>query len=151
MAKTYSRSKGKSGSTKPSVKKIPSWSSYKGKEVELLVIKLGKEGLSTAEIGTHLRDSYGIPDVKTYTKKKINQILTEKKLNKEIPEDLFNTIKKSVNISKHLEENHKDKTAKRGLQITSSKIKRLVDYYKKAKVLPKDFKYDKDSIKLYVQ
>ena len=151
MAKKYSRSKGQSGSKKPAVKKIPSWSSYKGKEVELLVVKLAKEGFSPSEIGMHLRDSYGIPDVKTYTSKKIAQILKEKKLSHDIPEDLLNVIRKNVNVSKHLEENKKDNTAKRGLQLSSSRIKRLVDYYKKNKVLPADFKYDKESIKLYVQ
>ena len=49
MARMYSRDKGKSGSTKPAKKTIPSWVRYKGKEVELLVKKLAKEGLTTAK------------------------------------------------------------------------------------------------------
>ena len=68
----------------------------------------------------------------------------------EIPEDLMALIRKSVMLQKHLEENHHDMSAKRGLQLTRAKIKRLVDYYKKSKKLPIDFKYDSESIKLYV-
>jgi len=151
MARRYSRKKGKSGSTNPSEKKVPSWLRYKGREIELLVVKLAKEGFTPSQIGLHLRDTYGIPDTKLITKKKITQILKEKNLLPEIPEDLMSVIKKSVALMKHLEENKKDKTAKRGLQLTSSRIKRLVNYYKKIGRLPKDFKYDQESIKLYVQ
>ena len=151
MAKRYSGSRGKSGSNKPEERATPSWLRYKGKEIELLVVKLAKEGYSQSQIGMHLRDTYGIPDVKLITKKKINQILDEKKLLPEIPEDLLAVIRKSVSLAKHLEENHKDYTAKRGLQLTDSRIKRLVDYYKKSGRLPENFKYDRESIKLYVQ
>lgn len=151
MAKRYSGAKGKSGSHKPDEKTIPSWLRYKGKEVELLIVKLSKEGYTPSQIGMHLRDTYGVPDVKLITNKKLNEILDEKKLSQEIPEDLLAVIKKSVNLTKHLEENHKDFTAKRGLQLTDSRIKRLVDYYKKSGKLPANFKYDRESIKLYVQ
>ena len=74
MARMHSRDKGKSGSTKP-LKKIPSWSPYKGKEVEKLVIKYSKAGKSSSEIGMILRDCYGIHSVKDLTEKKITQIL----------------------------------------------------------------------------
>lgn len=151
MAKRYSRAHGKSGSTKPAEMKEPSWNRYKGKEIELLIVKLAKEGMSASEIGMHLRDSYGIPDTKLITKKSITKILKEKDVLPEIPEDLFAVIKKSVQLSKHLEENKQDMTAKRGLQLTDSRIKRLVEYYKKSNRLPENFKYDRESIKLYVQ
>lgn len=151
MARTYSRKRGQSGSTKPVEKKNPEWLRYKSKEIELVIGKLAKEGQSASEIGLHLRDAYGIPDVKTLTGKKITQIMKEKKVAPEIPEDLINVIRKSVALSKHLEENKKDQTAKRGLNLADSRIKRLVDYYKKEKVLAADFKYDRQSILLYVQ
>jgi small subunit ribosomal protein S15 len=151
MARTYSRKKGKSGSTKPLVKKAPEWMKYKGKEIELLVGKLAKEGQTASVIGLHLRDAYGIPDIKLVTKKSILEILKEKNIAPEIPEDLLAVIRKSVSLSKHLEENKKDQTGKRGLLLANSRIKRLVDYYKAQKVLPANFKYDRDSIKMYVQ
>ncbi|MFW5852880.1 MAG: 30S ribosomal protein S15 [Nanoarchaeota archaeon] len=151
MAKRYSGSRGKSGSQKPEQHNVPSWLRYKGKEIELLVVKLAKEGQKPSEIGMHLRDTYGIPDIKLITKKSISQILKEKNHLPELPEDLRAVIEKSVQLSKHLEENHKDFTAKRGLQLTDSRIKRLVDYYKKSGRIPADFKYDRESIKLYAQ
>lgn len=150
MARMHSRKKGKSGSNKP-VKKTAIWVRYKPKEIELLIAKLAKEGKSASEIGLFLRDSYGIPDVKSVTSKRITKIMKEKNLGKEIPEDLLNLIKKSVQIRKHLEENHKDKTALRGLQLTDSKIRRLVKHYKEKKVLPIDWKFDPKSLRMHVE
>lgn len=148
MARMHSRDKGKSRSTKPIVKKTPSWVGYKAKEIEKLVVKLSKEGNSTAKIGLYLRDSYGIPSVKLITKKSISEILKAEKAYPEIPEDLMALIRKAVSIRKHREENHKDNTSKRGLQLTESKINRLSKYYKKSGALSKDWKYDPASIRL---
>lgn len=150
MARMHSRKKGISGSKKP-VNKSRTWTRYKPKEVELLITKLGKEGKSSSEIGLILRDTYGIPDSRFITKRKISKIMEEKKLNKELPEDLLNLIKKSVMIRKHLEENKKDTTALRGLQLTESKIRRLAKYYKEKKVLPINWKTDAKSIRIYAE
>lgn len=147
----HSRDKGKSRSTKPSKKVAPSWIKYKAKEVELLVVKYAKEGKSPSQIGIFLRDAYGIPDVKLVTKRSIGQILKEKKLLKEIPEDLMALIRKAVLIRKHLTENKKDMPAKRGLQLTESKIMRLTKFYKKTGKLPMTWKYDPARIKLLVE
>ena len=151
MARMYSRKRGKSGSTKPSKKVVPTWIRYKANEVEHLVIKLAKEGQSASVIGLHLRDTYGIPDVKTITKKSISDILDEKKLLPKIPEDMMALIKRSVQIRKHLEENHLDNTAKRGLQITESKIGKLAKYYKRNDRIPQDWKYDPKKVSLLVE
>ena len=151
MASMHSRDKGKSGATKPSKKSITSWVRYSDKEVEMLVLKLAKEGKSTSEIGVILRDSYGIPDVRVATKKKISQILEENKMGKTIPDDLMALIKRNIAVRKHLEANHKDQTAKRGLELTESKIRKLIKYYKKTKKLPADWKFQPERIKLYVE
>ena len=151
MARMHSRARGKSRSTKPSKKVVPSWLKYKPKEIELLIIKYAKEGKNPSQIGIFLRDEYGIPDVKLITKKSITQILKEKNLLKEIPEDLMALIRKAVFIRKHLGENKKDMPAKRGLQLTESKIKRLTKYYKKTARLPMTWKYDPERIKLVVE
>lgn len=151
MAKRYSRAHGQSGSKKPETTEVPSWMNYKPKEAEMIVVKLAKEGNSSSKIGMILRDSYGIPDIKILTGKTLSKILEEKNQVPDIPEDLMAVIRKSINLSKHLEENHKDFTAKRGLQLTDSRVKRLVEYYKKTNKLPKDFKFDRESIKLYAQ
>ncbi|MBD3313786.1 30S ribosomal protein S15 [Candidatus Woesearchaeota archaeon] len=150
MARMYSRKKGQSGSNKP-VNKSRTWIRYKPKEVELLIMKLAKEGKSSSEIGLVLRDTYGIPDSKFITKKKITDIVKEKGLAKEIPEDLLNLIRRSVQIRKHIEENRSDKTALRGLQLTESKIRRLIKYYKEQKVLPMNWKFDAKSLRIYAE
>ena len=129
----------------------PTWVRYKDKEIELLVGKLAKDGNSSSEIGIILRDSYGIPDVKMLTGKNITDILKEKKLLPELPEDLLSLIRRAIAIRKHLEGNKQDMFAKRGLQRTESKIKRLVKYYKNVKKLPLDWKYDFESVKIYAE
>ncbi|MCF7871510.1 30S ribosomal protein S15 [Candidatus Woesearchaeota archaeon] len=151
MARMHSRAKGKSGSKKPVKKAVPSWVQYKPKEIELMVQKLAKEGQSASEIGIHLRDSYGIPDVKTMTGKPIGKILEEKKLQPEIPETLKFLIKKAILLRKHLDDNHKDFSGKRGLQLTESKIRRLGKYYVANKKLPAGWKYDPEKMKMYAQ
>lgn len=151
MARMYSRKKGKSGSTKPTKIVQPTWLGYKGKEVELLIVKLAKEGKNAGEIGMVLRDSYGIPDVKLVTKKTISAILEEKGLAPKLPDDLMAIIRRYVKLRKHFESNRQDMTAKRGMQLAESKIRRLVKYYKSVGKLPLGWKYDADSIKLYVE
>ena len=147
----HSRKRGKSSSTKPITKTNPSWVSYKRKEVELLVGKLAKEGKKPSQIGMYLRDVYGIPDVKTLTKKTISQIMEDKKLSLEMPEDLLALIKRAALLKKHLEENHKDYTANRGLQLTESKIFRLSKYYKNNDKLDAKWKYDPTKISFYAE
>ena len=150
MARMHSRDKGKSGSTKP-VKKVPSWAPYKEKEVEKLIIKSAKAGKSTSEIGVMLRDSYGIHSVKALTEKSISAILQANDLQKQLPEDLTNLIKKLIAIRHHLEKNKQDKTAGRGQLLTSSKIRRLVKYYKRTKKLSADWNLNMDKLKMYVE
>jgi small subunit ribosomal protein S15 len=149
MARMYARKRGKSGSKKPLTK--ATWVEYKKEEVERLVCKLAKEGYSSAMIGLILRDQYGIPSVRDITGKKITKILKENNLAPKIPEDLFNLLKKAVNLRDHLEKHRKDKHSRRGLELLESKIRRLVKYYVRKGKLPKDWKYDPERAKLIVQ
>jgi len=147
----HSRAKGKSGSTKPAKPTTPSWISVKPKEIEMLAVKYAKEGKSPSKIGLYLRDEYGVPNVKVVTGKTVKQILQEKHLLPELPEDMMALMRRAVLIRKHLAENKKDMSAKRGLQLTESKVNRLAKYYKSTGVLPKEWKYDPERIKLYVE
>jgi len=151
MARMHSRAKGVSGSKKPSKKTVPAWIRYKAKEVEMLISKMAKDGKTSSQIGITLRDTYGIPDVKTLTGKRVSQILDEKKLLPDVPEDLRSLIRKSALIRKHQEGNRMDKTALHGLQLTESKIKRLVKYYKHTKRLPLDWKYEPSKSSTYLE
>jgi len=151
MARMYSRKKGKSGSKKPVEKKVQAWVRYKPKEVEMLVIKMAKDGKAAAQIGLVLRDSYGIPSVKTLTEKSISQILKGKNLQQELPDDVMALIKRAIAVEKHRENNKQDMTAKRGEQLITSKILRLVKYYKRSARLPADWKFDKSKVRLLTQ
>jgi small subunit ribosomal protein S15 len=151
MARMHSRRKGKAGSKKPVKKVKPVWIRYTGKEIEQLVVKLSKSGKTPSEIGVILRDTYGVPDVKTLTKKKICKILDENKAGPKLPSDLIALIKKDIDIMKHVETNKKDMSAKRGLLLTISKIRRLTKYYKNVGKLPRDWIYDRSKAKLLLE
>ncbi len=142
MARMYSRKKGKAGSHRPSQPASLLWVRYKDKEIELLITKLAKEGKSPSKIGIILRDTYGIPNIKAIMKKPVTQLLKEKNLLQEIPEDLLSLIKKSIAVHKHVETNKKDETAKRGIILTESSIRRLIKYYKRTGKLASEWKYD---------
>ncbi len=151
MAKMHSRARGKSGSNRPLNKSQPSWTPLQKKELELLVVKLAKDGNSPSKIGLMLRDSYGIPDARPVLGRRITELLTEKSLMSKLPEDLQALMRRSVLLRKHLELNRQDQPAKRGLLLTESKIKRLAKYYKAKKRLALDWKYDPEKIKLITE
>ena len=142
MARMYSRKRGKSGSKRPIKRVLPVWLRYKPKEVELIIAKLAKEGRNSSEIGIMLRDTYGIPDVRLLFKKKLSQVVKENNLAPELPDDIMSLIRKSVTLRKHIEANDKDQTAKHGLNLTESKIKRLTKHYKKTGKLSAEWKFD---------
>jgi len=145
----HARRKGKSGSTHPvGRKEHPGWSSLKPREVELHVLELAKAGKSTSEIGMILRDQYAVPDVKIATGKSISKILENNSMKSDIPEDLRNLIQTALTIKKHIDTNKKDLKNKRNLQLTESKIRRLVKYYKSNNVLPDNWKYNLSQAKL---
>ena len=151
MAKMHSRKKGKSGSNKPSAMTKKSWNIHSGKEVEQLVIKIAKTGKVPSQIGVILRDSYGIPSVQLITNKKIAKILEENKLNKKLPEDMVALINKDIRLMKHVGNNKKDMTVRRGLILTESKINRLAKYYIRNKKLPANWSYDRTKAKLLIE
>lgn len=151
MAKMHSRRKGKSGSTKPVRKEAPGWVDKDEEEVEEMVVSLRKEGKNPSEIGRELRDEHGIPDVKQITGKKITEILREHEMAPEVPEDLFNLMKKAINAREHLKKNPKDTSAKRSLRLIESKIERLIKYYKKKEKLPDEWRYSPERAKLMVE
>jgi small subunit ribosomal protein S15 len=151
MGRMYSGKHGKSGSKRPMKKSVPSWIRYKPKEVEMLIVKLAKEKHTPSQIGIILRDTYGVPNVRILLNKSINQLLGEKKIQGALPEDLLALIRNSIMLKKHLEQNKKDMVAKRGLQLTESKIKRVVKYYKRSGKLSNDWTYDPEKVRLLIE
>ena len=150
MARRYSGKHGKAGSKKPEDKTPKPWLTYTKEEIEQLIIKLAKSGNQSAKIGGILRDSYGVPGVKDITGKRIAKIIADNKLNPKLPEEITNLMKRYLLITKHIEVNKQDMTAKRGLLITESKIRRLTKYYKRKGVLSEGWHYNKEISKVTI-
>ena len=151
MARMYARRRGQSGSVRPYRKEAPEWSNTDVAAIEKVIVDLSKEGVSSARIGLVLRDRYGVPDVKLATGKRIGQIVKEKGLEGQIPEDLKNLIVKALGLRKHLAENKKDLANNRNLQLIESKIRRLVKYYKRENLLPPDWQYSLKNAELLIE
>ena len=141
MGRLHSHRHGKSHSIRPATLRAPSWISQSSDEVEELVVKYAKDGLSPSQIGIKLRDQYSIPLVKPITKKSVTKILEENKVNPELPEDLENIVKKAVGLQKHLKANKGDRRNVRSLELIEAKVHRLAVYYKKVGKIPKNWKY----------
>jgi len=150
MSRMYSRKRGKSASRKPAERKA-GWVKYKPAEVEDIIVKLAKKGMGSAEIGTVLRDQYGLPSVRDYTKSRIARIMKKHEVTPPMPEDMFNLMKRAVSLRNHMSNNRHDYTSKRGLELTESKIRRLAKYYKTRKLLAHDWKYDPEKARLLVK
>ncbi len=129
----------------------PEWSSLSSDEIEELVVKLARDGMQSAEIGTVLRDQYAVPDIKTATGKKVTEILDEHDLLPDIPEDLRNLMARAVNLREHLRENPKDHHNRRGLQKLESKIRSLATYYKEQEELPYEWTYSERTAKMLIE
>jgi len=144
----HTKRKGKSGSKKPLRTEVPDWVSVSAEEAEKIVLGLWKQGVPTSQIGMILRDQYGVGDFKLLTGKKITQALKDNEVAPRIPEDLTNLIVKALRLRKHLGANKHDLHNKRSLQLTESKIRRLVKYYHSTKVLPTDWVYKPDTAEM---
>lgn len=149
MARMHSRKHGRSGSKKPIKRMKQEWLSYDKEEVEKLIAKMAKEGKTSSEIGIALRDQYGVPDVRVFGMRVTRSM--EREVKKEVPEDLYNLIKKAVNLRKHLDGKKKDASAIHGLELVESKVRRLGKYYARTGKLPKDWKYSVEQAKLLVK
>ena len=141
MGRMHTHNHGKSHSIRPIELKKPEWVTMESKEIEALIIKYAKEGMTSSLIGIKLRDQYAIPLVKPILNKTILEVLKENDLVPEIPEDLNNIVLKAVNLQKHLKENKNDNRNIGSLELVEAKVHRLSTHYKKEGILPKKWKY----------
>jgi small subunit ribosomal protein S15 len=132
---------GKSHSMRPVTLRAPSWITLGPKEIEDLVVKYTKDGMTPSQIGIKLRDQHSIPLIKPILKKSIGEILTENNLTSEMPEDLDNIVKKAVGLQKHLKVNNGDYRNVRSLELIEAKVHRLSVYYKRIGRISKNWKY----------
>ena len=141
MGRMHTHRHGKSHSIRPTTLRAPSWVTLSSKEIEELVVKYTKEGLTPSQIGNKLRDQHAIPLIKVITKKSIGEILEENDLKTEMPEDLENIVNKAVGLQKHLKVNRGDYRNVRSLELLEAKVHRLSVYYKRIGRIPKTWKY----------
>ena len=141
MGRLHTHNHGKSHSTRPILLKVPSWVTLNTQQIEDLIVKYGKEGLTSSQIGNKLRDQHAIPLVKPIIKKSIQDVLGANDLKTELPEDLDNIVKKAVGLQKHLKNNKGDNRNVRSLELIEAKVHRLSVYYKKIGEIPKTWKY----------
>ena len=122
MGRLHTHNHGKSHSIRPIDPKKPDWITQSTTEIEEMIVKYSKDGMTTSQIGIKLRDQHAIPLVKPIIKKTISQVLEENKLTPEIPEDLNNIVLKAVNLQKHLKENKSDNRNVRSLELIEAKV-----------------------------
>ncbi len=141
MGRLHTHRHGKSHTIRPATLRAPSWITQSPKEIEELVVKYSKDGLTPSQIGLKLRDQHSIPLVKPITKKSVGEILKENNIQAEMPEDLDNIVRKAVGLQKHLKTNKGDNRNVRSLELIEAKVHRLSVYYKRIDRIPKNWKY----------
>lgn len=152
MARMHARRRGSSRSRRPLLTENPEWVPLSNDEVVELVVKLGKEGMTTSKIGMVLRDQHAVPSVRLSTGKTVLEILNENGLSPKLPEDLMALMRKAINLNLHIQNgNRGDVSNRRGLQLVESKIRRLVKYYKNKDVLPSDWNYTLKNAELLIE
>ena len=141
MGRMHTHRHGKSHSIRPATLRPPAWVTHSPKEIEELVVKYAKDGMTPSQIGIKLRDQHSIPMVKPIIKKTIGEILEANDLLTAMPEDLDNIVKKAVGLQRHLKANKGDRRNVRSLELIEAKVHRLSTYYKRIGRIPKNWKY----------
>jgi small subunit ribosomal protein S15 len=119
----------------------PEWVPLSATEIEDLIVKFTLDGYTSAYSGLVLRDQYGVPDVKMATGKTVTEIMKEKGVMPDLPEDLSNLMRRAIALNVHVKANKGDYSNIRGLQLIEARIRRLERYYKKTGAIPKTWKY----------
>ncbi len=141
MGRVHSHRHGKSHSTRPVTPSATTWIKQSPAEIEEMIVKYAKEGLSPSQIGLKLRDQYAIPLTRQVVKKSITEILEQKGVKPDMPEDLNNLVTKALGLQKHLKANKSDRRNVRSLELLEAKVHRLSSFYKENNRIPKTWKY----------
>jgi len=141
VGRLHSHRHGKSHSIRPVTPSTPTWVKQNPTEIEELVVKYAKDGLRPSEIGIKLRDQHSIPLTRQIVKKTVTEILEQKGVKSDMPEDLNNLVTKALGLQKHLKEHGSDRRNVRSLELLEAKVHRLSSYYKNIGRIPKTWKY----------
>jgi small subunit ribosomal protein S15 len=151
MARLHSKRKGKSGTKRPKTNIVPEWTPIKKSEIEEIILKMAREGVSQAKIGLTLRDQYAVPNIRAQLGVSLKQFLKNEKATPEYPDDLLNLIRKAVRMSTHTKTSKNDTHNRVKLIHVESKIQRLAKYYSSKGMLPSGWKYDREKASLLVK
>jgi len=151
MSRIHSGHKGRAGSHRPYPLTKPAWVTTSQEELVAQAVQLSKTGLSSAQVGLHLRDSLGIPSARAVTGKRLGTLLQENGVQPEIPDDLQALLKRVVHLQRHLETHPKDLSNRRGLTLMESRIRRLARYYRQRKRIPETWRYTAAAAALQVE
>jgi small subunit ribosomal protein S13e len=136
MGRMYTKGKGIAGPTPPYIRESPSWIEHSAEEIEEKILAYARKGMAPSEIGTILRDTCCIGNMKSFSGRKLLMVLMKNNMAPAVPEDLAALVKKAVSIRKHLESNKKDTDSKYRLILVESRLSRLARYYKTKKTIP---------------
>jgi small subunit ribosomal protein S15 len=151
VSRIHTGRKGRSGSHRPYPAAKPGWVTLDRQELVDESVKLAKSGLSAAQVGTRLRDSYGVPSIRAVTGKRATELLAENGVKPDLPEDLQALLRRVVHLQRHLAQHPTDLSNRRGLSLMESRIRRLARYYRARKMLPEDWSYTAASAALQVE
>lgn len=151
MSRIHSGRKGRAGSHRPFPPPPVSWPVMEKDELIQEAVKLAKGGASSAQVGTHLRDSFGVPSVRAVTGKRMTELLKEQGVTSDLPEDLQALLKRVVHLQRHLATHPRDHSNRRGLTLMESRIRRLARYYRQEKRLPENWSYTAATAVLQVE
>jgi len=119
----------------------PEWVPLTATEIEDLIVQFTENGINSAKIGLILRDQYGVPNVRLATGKTVTEIMKEKGVMPDLPEDLSNLMRRAISLNVHVKNHRGDVANLRGLNLIEARIRRLERYYKRMGVLPETWKY----------
>lgn len=151
MSRIHSGRKGRSGSHRPYPVARPAWVTIETTEVIDQAVKLAKGGMSSAQVGTVLRDGYGVPSVRAVVGQRMTEILQSHGVKSDLPEDLQALLKRVVHLQRHLQGHPTDHSNQRGLSLMESRIRRLARYYRQRKMLPEKWSYSAAGAVLQVE
>ncbi|MGI0141786.1 MAG: 30S ribosomal protein S15 [Candidatus Micrarchaeales archaeon] len=153
MARMHTGGHGKAKSRKPEVVigKMPEDLKLTKAQIEDIVVGYAKQNMHQAQIGQMLKEKHGVKYVKQVFGKRLGEILTEKGVKTQFPQDFLDLIKKAVIMRTHITKNHKDVYNTARLKRVESKIWRLTKYYKRVGVIPEDWKYAPEQAALLIK
>ena len=129
----------------------PEWVPLTATEIEDLIVQFAEHGTTSARIGLNLRDQYGVPNVRLATGKTVTEIMKEKGVMPDLPEDLSNLMRRAISLNVHVKENRGDVSNLRGLNLIEARIRRLERYYKRNGVLPLNWKYSLENAEIMLK